>query len=677
MVANNNCFDVDEARKLITDPRYIIDEFIGSGAMACVYKVRERGTPNVYALKLLREQYRQRKRFKEIFQREATHMRDLQYPNIVRFYKFVLEEHSAYILMDYVQGKALTDYIRQSRQTGQLIAIDKIVRIMAQIARAISYLHTEGFIHRDVKPGNILLVGEDESAFLTDLGIAGAMDEPSLSGAGTPSYMPYEQQTRATIDHTVDTYAFGIMLYELFTGEKPFTPSPSLPFEEARKAIVELHRKAPVPPISAKRSDLPPIIDTFFEQALAKTSGERYPDILDFARDIHEALLPLLAKDLQDFDNIQAQEIDRSVERVVEVEVPADSNRVIFGGIAAIVIITLLVFGGIRFNNQNNTATETPAIGGENTAELTGEAASQSETQISPAATAEIRPGASTILENVTINTLAEGVETIGYGDDLNTSVQYIASVRDGFVPLQLPDDVNAFRVELSLEENSLEENQQFGLAFRIQDDANYLLFSVDTTTAQWSLNLIQNNEMTVVQTAAIEGDIPSTMIVTAEDEFIRIDLADTVIQQTQDTWESGAVALWLPPTEADPLEVSNLAIALIGDNTIAVENTGTTIPALQFLLEDIQALRATGDENSIVDCSQFTEIYDRLDNHSDIRGTDDFISEAKLTGTVIFTDCDLERDNPAVEFSFSDYLDWETDLGNLIIAIETAIGTP
>lgn len=685
MSSNNKCFDVDEARTLIADPRYIIDEFVGSGAMACVYKVRERGTPNVYALKLLREQYRKREKFKEIFQREAKHMRDLQYPNIVRFYKFVLEERSAYIIMDYVEGEALTHYIRQIRRSGKPIKIAKIVRIMAQIARAISYLHTEGFIHRDVKPGNILLIGEDESAFLTDLGIAGAMDEPSLSGAGTPSYMPYEQQVRGTIDHTVDTYAFGIMLYELLTGEKPFAPDPSLPFEEARKVIVEMHCKDPIPSISSKRSELPPIIDSFFEQALAKAPGERYPDILDFVRDIHEALLPLLPKDLRDFDNIQAQEVKRSVERV-EVEVPADSNRVILGGIGAILLIILLVTGGIWLNSQRTETTATAPVIVEETVEVS-EAVSQASATPTvtetiaptstplPTATVEITAEPTTILENVTVNLLAEGVDAIAYGDNLNSALPYIASVRDGFVPLQFPSDVNAFRVEIALDETALIDNLHFGLAFRIQDEDNYLLFSVDSANSEMLLSRVQNGGNVVIRQIPLESGIPSTINLTAENNEIRIEADDTLIQATDDAWNSGAVALWLPQSDNEAPVFSNLVISLIGEATTS--NSIETIPPFQFLLEDIQSLRATGDENSIVDCSQFTEIYTRLDNHSVIEGAGDFVFEAQLASTVIFARCDLERDNPAVEFSFSDYLDWETELGVLITELETTNGTP
>src|SRR5688572_16508490 len=152
-MVDNNCFSEEEARARIADERYIVEEFIGEGGMACVYRARESGTPNVYALKLLKEQYRQRDEFLAVFQTEAAHMRDLQHPNIVRFYKMVVEARSAYILMDFIDGYPLTKFIQRARATEVPFPLEEAVRIMAQIARAISHLHKEGFIHRDVKPG--------------------------------------------------------------------------------------------------------------------------------------------------------------------------------------------------------------------------------------------------------------------------------------------------------------------------------------------------------------------------------------------------------------------------------------------------------------------------------------------------------------------------------------------
>lgn len=683
MVKDNNCFDVEEARHLISDPRYIIDDYIGAGAMACVYKVHERGSPNVYALKLLREEYRQRTKFLEFFEREAIHMRDLQYPNIVRFYKFVIEERSAYILMDYVQGKPLTHYIKEVRETNELLPIDKIMRIIAQVARAISYLHQEGFIHRDVKPGNILLVGENESAFLTDLGIAGASDEPALQGAGTPSYMPYEQQIKGTVDHTVDIYAFAIMLFELITGKKPFIPEAGLSFKDARRAMVEMHRKADIPSISSKRDDLPQELDAFFEQALAKNPSQRYLDVLDFAQDIHEFLLPQLSPDLQDFDKIQAQAVEPIIQTNGEAVAPTTDYRVILGGLALLAAIFLLVTGGVYFNNQNAEstapasivaeATETPTV--EPTATITATATLEPSPTITPSPSPTPAPTA--ILEDVSIFALAEGVTAIGFGDDLNETVNYIASIREGFVPLQFGEDVNGFRVELALREGSINDNQSYGIAFRIQDESNYLLLVIEQDTSVWALRAIEAGEMRVLASEAIDGNLPLNLALSAEDEFIRIEFDERMIEQSYDNWQNGAVALWLPLQAEQSIALASLDISLIGADATFAEGVGgtdiQTLMPLHFVLDDVQALRATGDENAIVDCVRFLEIYMQLEQHLVIEEAADFVSQVQVISTFIFRSCEIELDNTALEFSFSDYLNWETDLDTLIAANQAA----
>lgn len=644
-MGSNVCLDVEDARPLIEDRRYIIDEFIGSGAMACVYKVHERNTPNVYALKLLREQFRQRDQFKEIFEREATYMRDLQYPNIVRFYKFVSEANSAYILMDFVDGKPLTHFIKEARQTGQPIQIDKIVRLIAQIARAISYLHVEGFIHRDIKPGNILLAGENESAFLTDLGIAGAIDDPTLVGAGTPSYMPYEQQTRGKIDKTADVYAFAIMLYELFTGHKPFQPKAGITFEEARKEMVELHRKKPVPSISARRQDLPASIDAFFEQALAKKPEDRYGDILDFARDIHEALLPLLPADLRNFDNIQAQAIDRSPPPIVVTQpVPSTTvnNNVIYGGIIAIVTIILMVLIGLWLNtNASDVTTIT-------------------NTDVAPISS-----------DVVPMRDFAEGVNSIGYGESLNDTVQYIASVRDGRVPLRFPDNVNGFQVVTTLADDSISDNQQYGLIFRQQSPDNYLSFVVDTLDASWALSAVEDGVSRVLQSDVLSEPFPTSWSISALDDAITIEFDNTIITESYSTTQAGSVSLFLPiPSQTNPPIINTLVLRLIEEDDLALQVTAIDNP-LQFLLEDLRALRATGDETALINCERFNQIYQRLDEHEFVDEAIPIVDAAQEASTVIATRCQTEDDNPSVEFSFSDYLNWDDALLAIIDDIE------
>jgi eukaryotic-like serine/threonine-protein kinase len=213
------CLDISQVEQLLADDTYEVTEFIGSGGIACVYKVKERNTPNIYALKLLRDEYIENERFMAIFRREATHLRDLAYPNIVRYFKFVEREDCAYILTEFVDGNALSAFTKQAKQTKEPLPVAATVRIMVQIARAIHYLHREGFVHRDVKASNVLIQRGDGKAFLTDLGIVSDKDNgDGVFMAGTPAYMPCEQQSRQSdvpIDHTADIYSFGVMLYEM------------------------------------------------------------------------------------------------------------------------------------------------------------------------------------------------------------------------------------------------------------------------------------------------------------------------------------------------------------------------------------------------------------------------------------------------------------------------------
>jgi|GEM_PF-2844625 len=684
-MTDNTCFDVEEARTLISDARYEIETFIGDGAMACVYRVREVGTPNLYALKLLREEYSKRSRFLDFFEREANHMRDLQYPNIVRFYKFVREEKSAYILMDYVEGKPLTHFVRETRETGIPIDIPKIVRIIAQVARALNYIHREGFIHRDVKPGNILLAGENESAFLTDLGILGAinLDDPALRGAGTPSYMPYEQQTGGQVNNTVDIYAFGIMLYELFTGEKPFLPETGLSFKEARKAVIELHRKAPIPSLSEKRPDLPPEIDAIFERALAKTKEERYGDALEFAQDIHEVLLPQLPPDMQNFESIRASEMQRSGQVVVDEDlIKKRDYGVIIAGVALLVVIAAIVAGAVFFNNQGAQANATE-IFEEVQQQITETQAAATDTPSPspmPSATSTpeptITPSPTMILDNVQRMVLAEDVAAIGYGNDLDVSVNYIASVRDGFVPLQTGGSVNGFRVELTLED----DYPQYGIAFRIQDEHSYLLFSINADDSTWKLEaIVPDSPEMILREGQFESTAPTEIALSAEDEFIRIEFDSEIIEAEYETWQSGMVALWFPIEEEQQVDMQSLQIDLIGTDADLVGQVSeidiAPLSPLYFVLEDVGALVETANVNAIVNCMRFTELHTRMERHAEHEMTAEFANEIILLSAPISNGCRTQQDNTEVSFSLSDINRWQAGIDEFVSGLEEISG--
>jgi serine/threonine protein kinase len=668
MAYEEQCYGVEAAQELISDPRYIVEEFIGAGAMACVYKVSERGTPNIYALKLLREKYRQRQQFIDIFEIEATHMRDLQYPNIVRFYKFVQEEKSAYILMDYVEGKPLTYYIQASRNGQGLMPLPKIVRIMAQIARAISYLHAEGYIHRDIKPGNVLLAGRDESALLTDLGIAGAMDVQDMyGGAGTPSYMPYEQQTQGTVNQTVDTYAFAIMLFEMFTSRKPFIPTKGLSFKEARAAIIELHRSEPIPSLVELRPELPEEIDEIFARALAKNPAERYGEITEFAGAIHAALLPLLPEELADFDKIRPQEIERSAQTDGVEVVTTHPSLVLFGGIMSIALISVLVVLGLWFNNT----TRPPATATQALVAAPSEAPSDTPS-VTPSPTETHTPApqatATSFMAEALMEPVFQDIEAIGrgFGTSLDETIQELLALNAPFVPLRSEPNLERFSLELVLDENSLSNYSSYGLAFRMRDERNYLRLRVEVATSRWVLESVSEDQITLLQEDTLVS-LPNRLAVTADDENYRLEIGEEIVPYSNEDWSGGSTALYFEMADTENLAVESVSIGM-------EETEGIPMPSLfDYLREDIQSLQATGDRTAVVQCPAFVDIYEKLDLYLAHESTLSFAQEAQSLSAFIYSRCLVE--DRAVDFnnSYSDYLAWENGLDELLIEIDAA----
>jgi serine/threonine protein kinase len=684
---------VEEARQQIMDPRYSIDEFIGAGAMACVYKARERGTPNVYALKVLREEYHVRRGFVEVFEREANHMRDLQYPNIVRFYKFVNEEHIAYILMDHIEGEPLTQHIRQVRANSKTMPIPKIVRIMAQIARAISYLHSEGYIHRDIKPGNVLLAGEDQSAFLTDLGIAGGFDaQEALGGAGTPSYMPYEQQIGGNVDHTVDIYAFAIMLFELFTNQKPYLPRKGLNIQQARNAIRDMHHNGEIPSLVELQPELPEEIDEIFQHALAKEPSERYQDVMDFAQDIHELLKPDLPDDLKNFADIRPREIKRSVIQTTKERVTVHSQRntgrVILGGVGAILLIGLVVIGGIWLNLQilgseaitspTSTFTSTSTLIPTFTPTLTPTFAPTFEpTDLATEET--IQPTMTPFLSDETVSIVLEGAEALGLGDELNIGLAYAIKHGGAYVPLRLDKRLNGFEIELALRDGTQANFSAYGLVFRVQDKLNYLRFRIVPAQSNWVLEAIQNGEPNLIASDAITGALPSVLSVRGLDNYLSFAYDNQVMQERIES-KTGGVGLWLETEDANSIVVDYLHLGLIAEDD-ARSLILPELNQLDYILQDVRDLRVTGDASALVQCSQFINLYNKLGLYLEGFSMDfapqaaEFARQAQGISAFIHSRCKIDGQDAALDFtdSYSDYLTWDNGLEALINQIEAA----
>ncbi len=206
--------------KLFSDKYEIIEE-IASGGMGVLYKANQLNLNRVVALKVLHPQFTSDPSFLKRFDREARAMARLDHQNIIRVYDVGQHENSHYIVMEYFPGK---DLRWMTVEKGSFTP-EETVEITIQIAEALSFAHEHGIIHRDIKPGNIM-INERKIIKVGDFGIAAAADEVSLTATGqvlgTPEYMAPEQAKGEPFDGRADLYALGLVMYKMLTGSSPY-----------------------------------------------------------------------------------------------------------------------------------------------------------------------------------------------------------------------------------------------------------------------------------------------------------------------------------------------------------------------------------------------------------------------------------------------------------------------
>jgi eukaryotic-like serine/threonine-protein kinase len=251
----------------VFDRRYVIKRKLGSGGMADVYLAEDQELGRRVALKLLNDRHAADDQFVERFRREAQSAAGLNHPNIVSIFDRGRAEGTYYIAMEYLDGRTLKELLVRNGPTPIPIAID----YARQILGALSFAHRNGIIHRDIKPHNIV-VGGDGRLKVTDFGIArSGASQMTEAGSivGTAQYLSPEQARGAPVDPRSDLYSLGIVLYEMLTGNVPFTGD--TPVEIAMKHLSQI----PEPP-SKLRPEVPHDLDAVVMRALAKEPDQRY-----------------------------------------------------------------------------------------------------------------------------------------------------------------------------------------------------------------------------------------------------------------------------------------------------------------------------------------------------------------------------------------------------------------
>ena len=287
-----------KGRPLMSNPqptvvggRYEVGELLGRGGMAEVRKGIDTRLGRVVAIKRLRTDLARDATFQARFRREAQSAASLNHPAIVAVYD-TGEEMSTdgsdvaqpYIVMEFVAGRTLRDILREGRK----ILPERALEITSGVLSALDYSHRAGIIHRDIKPGNVMLTPTGDVKVM-DFGIARAISDASstmtqtAAVVGTAQYLSPEQARGETVDSRSDVYSAGCLLYELLTGRPPFVG-------DSPVAVAYQHVREPAAPPSDHDTDLPPEIDAIVMKALAKRLEDRYQSAAAMRSDIERYL---------------------------------------------------------------------------------------------------------------------------------------------------------------------------------------------------------------------------------------------------------------------------------------------------------------------------------------------------------------------------------------------------
>ncbi|MBY6036142.1 Stk1 family PASTA domain-containing Ser/Thr kinase [Fictibacillus nanhaiensis] len=264
--------------------RYKLLEIIGDGGMAIVYRAKDLILDRDVAVKVLRSEFNKDEDFIRRFKREAESATSLDHPNIVSIYDVGEDEDIYFIVMEYVQGKTLKQYIKEHGK----ISVENSLHLMKQIVSGMAVAHDHGIIHRDIKPHNILIT-EDGTAKLTDFGIALAITSATITHTnsilGSVHYFSPEQARGGIANAKSDIYSFGAVMYEMVTGRVPFVgESPvSVALKHLQENVIEPRRLNP---------EIPQSVENIILKALAKSPLRRYDSAEELLQDMNTALDP-------------------------------------------------------------------------------------------------------------------------------------------------------------------------------------------------------------------------------------------------------------------------------------------------------------------------------------------------------------------------------------------------
>jgi len=261
--------------------RYNIIGELGQGAMGTVYKAVDPLIDRIVAIKTINLSMAldEKDEYESRFYQEAKAAGRLSHPNIVTIYDVGKSGEIAYIAMEFLQGRELRDLLND----GKRMPVEQVINVVAQVAQGLAYAHEHGIVHRDIKPSNIMIV-RDGHVKITDFGIArmasAAVRTQTGMVLGSPKYMSPEQVVGKLTDQRSDIFSLGVVLYEMLTGQAPFSG-------ENINAIMYQTLNSVPPPPNTLSPNVPEMLNFIVAKALAKKLEHRYQDAKEFAADLH------------------------------------------------------------------------------------------------------------------------------------------------------------------------------------------------------------------------------------------------------------------------------------------------------------------------------------------------------------------------------------------------------